>query len=91
MKAIIAAAALTAALASPAFAQSFTPEYGTGNVRAQSAHAAPMNDGGIRAYAWAPSGRRVNTSAVPQTRGLAEFGDATNHLLPGEINEPGPR
>jgi hypothetical protein len=91
MKAVIAAAALTVAIASPAFAQSFAPEYGAGNVRAQSAHAAPMNDGGIRAYAWAPSGRRANTSAVSQNSGLAEFGDATNHLLPGEINQPGPR
>jgi hypothetical protein len=91
MKAIIAAAALAAALASPVFAQSFTPEFGTANVRARAPHAAPMNDGGIRAYAWAPSGGRVHTSAVARDRGLAAFGDATDHLLPGEINEPGPR
>jgi hypothetical protein len=86
---IIAAVALAAGLASPAFAQSFTPEFGSGNVR--SHYAAPMNDDGIRAYAWAPSSRRVHKSAAAQDRGLAAFGDATDHLLPGEINEAGPR
>ncbi|HEY2755422.1 MAG TPA: hypothetical protein VGJ01_06720 [Pseudolabrys sp.] len=85
---ILAAVALAAALASPAFAQSFTPEFGSGNVVARSA---PMRDGATSAYAWAPSSRRVHKSAAAQDRGLAAFGDATDHLLPGEINEPGPR
>jgi opacity protein-like surface antigen len=88
MKSIIAAAALAAALASPAFAQSFTPEYGTGNAGTRSA---TMRHGATSAYAWAPSGRRVQTSSTAQDRWLAPFGDATDHLLPGEIDEPGPR
>jgi hypothetical protein len=90
MKAIIAAAAVAAAIASPAFAQTFDPEHGTGNGVAHSAPSTTMRDGATSPFAWAPSGRRVKTSAVAQGRGLAEFGDSTDHLLPGETEEPGP-
>ena len=85
MKAIIAAAVLAAAITAPAFAEGYTPAHG-----AMRAHAGMMHNG-RSAYAWAPSGRRVGTSAVAQDRGFAMFGDSTDHLLPGEINQPGPR
>jgi hypothetical protein len=89
MKAIIAAAAVATAIASPAFAQPFDPEHGTGNSVAPRRHATTA-PGAVSPFAWAPSGRRAKTSSVPLGRGLAEFGDSKDHLLPGKTEEPGP-
>jgi hypothetical protein len=60
MKKLLLSAAFAAALSAPAFAQSFTPEYGTGNVQASAAVAAPDYTGSVtRSYAYAPRRERA--------------------------------
>jgi len=74
MKKLIIATALAAAIASPAFAQSYDPSVGSGNiaprVTAQASHLKLHN--ALGAYAQVPGGDRV---IVEWPRGLNGFAD----------------
>jgi hypothetical protein len=71
MNKLLLSAALAAALATPAFAQSFDRDYGTGNVNGSLGVTAPVHTGSVdRSYAYAP--RRAHATETRSLRGPAE-------------------
>ena len=80
MKKLLAVAAILAGVASPAFAQAFDPEMGTGNVLpfsyepvAAQTHRVPVNHNGLRAFAMVPD-RRAGGIDSPALNGGGSTG-----------------
>jgi hypothetical protein len=69
MKKLVVAVALVASLATPVFAQSFNPDFGTGNVLASRT----QQDPGMTAYAQAPA-----TSRWTRTHGGQAMSNVTD-------------
>lgn len=76
MKKFLTTVAVLTAVATPAFAQSFDPEIGTGNVLPFSYRSTDHRDGkialrdkGLNAYAAAPSVRPINPNSPEATGG----------------------
>jgi opacity protein-like surface antigen len=68
LKKLIMGAALATLLASPALAQSYVPEYGTGNIINLPAAEATNGAVGIGANAWGPASGATSAYAyVPRT------------------------
>ena len=59
MKTLIMTTALAAIIASPAFAQSYDPDLGSGNIRAQAAVSQPKLYNGFGAYAQVTHSGRI--------------------------------
>jgi len=79
MKKLLMGAAFVALLASPAFAQSYNPDYGTGNVfnvPAAEAVGVTGSVGGPYAYAPAPSYRHAKRGTRAQAYAPVGMGDS---------------
>lgn len=85
MKKFIATSIVLTVLASPAFAQSFDPDNGTGNVSIT-----PQNDSGIRAYAMAPRAHsaHVMTRRKDGATYLGNWGFSFRNGAAPEVNDP---
>ena len=72
MRMLAAALALAALVASPAFAQSYDPDLGAGNIAPPSddpVYAAGLHQGGYGAYAWSPYWNSSSTYWVAPAHG----------------------